>query len=118
MGVGLPAVRTGTSFTGLTTMVKVRSMLVLSFGALVSPLSVRTTLNVAVPKVLRTALYVSVPVAALMVGCWAKSRLWVGVPTGVTVKVSVWLDSSLGPVTILVAKLGTVTTSASSFTVL
>ena len=48
-------VRTGVSLTALTVIVKVLAALTFTFGATLLPLSVKTTLTVAVPFVLAAA---------------------------------------------------------------
>ena len=77
------------------------------------PLSCSVKVIVAVPNLLPAGVYVSVP-AELTAGCVEKSAEFV---LFVTLKVSVWPDSSGGPIERLVAQLFTVCAPALMATV-
>ncbi len=100
-GVADGSVNDGASFNASTVMVNDCVLDVFAFGAAFAPLSVSTTLNVAVPEVFGVAVYVSAPVVGSMDGPVLKVSVPVG-PVDASTKVSVW-PLSFGPCEIALA---------------
>ena len=88
----------GASFTGVTVIVKVCAALVATPPLAVPPESAATTVTVAVPLAFAAGVKVSVPLA-LIAGCTLKRAL----ALFVTVKLTVCVDSFVGPELMAVA---------------
>ena len=99
MLVSAMSVIVGASFAALSVRVKVCAALVSTPPLAVRPLSCAVTVTVALPLAFVAGVKVSVPAAPI--AGWALKR---ALASFVSVKLTVWADSSAGPAEMLVAK--------------